>query len=198
MSSLSDWIYNNFTAHGDVRVSITWNKRTAKSILPIFGGWHCCCNIILDIRLAFFLSFEVNCIETLHFVTVTYGAITVLQVMGYEDGIRVLERTQPLALIIGLPSIPVALVLSQFLKWDDILSNIILKCIATFSLPYSNRPWATFILFTAIFTINTPQANWRFVIIPITKWNVHTNVWSENFVFCTIVANRFYNCRTSI
>lgn len=81
-----------------------------------------------------------NCIKTWHFLTVTYGAITVLQVMGYEDGIRLLERTQPLALIIGLPSIPVTLVLSQFVKWDDILSNIILKCIGTFSLPYSNRP----------------------------------------------------------
>ncbi len=49
--------------------------------------------------------------------------------MGYDEGIQLLERTQPLALIIGLPCIPIALVLSQFFRWDDILSNILLKFI---------------------------------------------------------------------
>lgn len=71
-------------------------------------------------------------------LTVTYGAISVLQCMGYEDGMRFLEGTQPLALIVGLPSIPVTLILSQFFKWDEILSNTILKCMG--KEPYSNRP----------------------------------------------------------
>lgn len=64
----------------------------------------------------------------------TYGAITVLQVMGYDEGMMLLERTQPLALIVSLPSIPVTLVLSQFFRWDDML----LKCLG--KEPYSNRP----------------------------------------------------------
>ncbi|KAG4074132.1 hypothetical protein HA402_014337 [Bradysia odoriphaga] len=62
-------------------------------------------------------------IVILYWTSVTYGAITLLQVMGYDDGMRLLERTQPLALIVGLPSIPVALILGQFFKWEDILSN---------------------------------------------------------------------------
>lgn len=61
----------------------------------------------------------------IYWTSVTYGAITVLQVMGYDDGMRLLERTQPLALVIGLPSIPVTLIMSQFLKWDE----MILSCI---------------------------------------------------------------------
>lgn len=69
----------------------------------------------------------------LYWTSVTYGAITVLQVMGFDDGIRLLERTQPLALIIGLPSIPVSLILSQFFKWDD----MILSCIG--KEPYTQR-----------------------------------------------------------
>lgn len=66
--------------------------------------------------------------KTFAFITVTYGAITVIQVMGYDDGIRLLERTEPLALVVGLPSIPVSLISSQFFRWDDLL----LKC-------FSNR-----------------------------------------------------------
>lgn len=51
----------------------------------------------------------------------TYGAITVLQVMGYDDGMKFLETTQPLALVVGLPSIPVTLILGQFFRWEDML-----------------------------------------------------------------------------
>ncbi|XP_037044183.1 E3 ubiquitin-protein ligase MARCHF5-like isoform X2 [Bradysia coprophila] len=66
-------------------------------------------------------------IVILYWTSVTYGAITLLQVMGYNDGMRLLERTQPLALIVGLPSIPVALILGQFFKWEDSLSNSLLQ-----------------------------------------------------------------------
>lgn len=77
-----------------------------------------------------FSTFKVRETFFCDFIAVTYGAITVLQVMGYENGIRLLERTQPYALIVGLPSIPVALILSQFFRWDDFLSNALLKFVA--------------------------------------------------------------------
>lgn len=57
----------------------------------------------------------------LYWTSVTYGAITVLQIMGFDDGMMLLERTQPLALIAGLPLIPVGLILSQIFKWEDMI-----------------------------------------------------------------------------
>lgn len=192
MSPLFDWIHNNLSAHGPFGHGVTWNMWTIKSILPILGGWHCCCYIVLDVRFTIF-AFKVKFMITLAFITVTYGAITVLQVMGYDDGMRLLERTQPLALVVGLPSIPATLILSQFFRWDDIL----LKCIG--KEPYSNRPWAwTFSFLNLKFTTNIPQTNRGFVITFHTKWYIHHSVRSANFMFCTTVANSFNNRRKSI
>ena len=45
-----------------------------------------------------------------------YGAITVCQVMGVDDGKVAMEAADPLMLIIALPSIPIALVLGKLCK----------------------------------------------------------------------------------
>lgn len=80
-------------------------------------------------RIPFYLSWKSSMKKENVSIAVTYGAITLLQVMGYDDGMKLLERTQPLALIVALPSIPVALILGQLIKWEDILSNSLLQFI---------------------------------------------------------------------
>lgn len=50
---------------------------------------------------------------------VTYGAITVMQVVGHKEGLAVMEQADPLILLIGLPAIPVALIVGKMVRWED-------------------------------------------------------------------------------
>lgn len=59
-----------------------------------------------------------------YWIGVTYGAITVMQVLGHKEGLSLMERADPLFLLIGLPTIPVMLVLSRFIKWQDIILTL--------------------------------------------------------------------------
>lgn len=56
---------------------------------------------------------------SLYWSAVTYGAITVMQVLGHKEGLDMMERTDPLFLLVGLPMIPVSLVLGKMIQWDD-------------------------------------------------------------------------------
>lgn len=51
----------------------------------------------------------------------SYGLISIIQVMGYEDGRRLIEEADPLLLIIGLPVIPVGLILAKLIKWEEFI-----------------------------------------------------------------------------
>lgn len=39
--------------------------------------------------------------------------------MGYEEGRRMIDESDPLLLVIGLPVIPITLVLAKLIKWED-------------------------------------------------------------------------------
>ncbi|CAG9760882.1 unnamed protein product [Ceutorhynchus assimilis] len=58
---------------------------------------------------------------------VTYGAITVMQVLGRTEGLALLEKTDPILLIIVLPAIPLVLILGKVIRWEDILLGFIRK-----------------------------------------------------------------------
>lgn len=60
-------------------------------------------------------------VGSLYWTAVTYGAITVLQVVGYKEGLHMMEASDPLVLLIGLPAIPVALVLGRMIRWEDMI-----------------------------------------------------------------------------
>lgn len=56
---------------------------------------------------------------SIYWTAVTYGAVTVMQVVGYKDGLTMMEQADPLVLLVGLPTIPILLVLGKMLRWED-------------------------------------------------------------------------------
>lgn len=61
---------------------------------------------------------------TAYWSAVTYGAVTVMQVVGHKKGLYVMERADPLFLLMGLPTIPVVLVLGKMIRWEDYLVRL--------------------------------------------------------------------------
>ena len=58
-------------------------------------------------------------VSSIYWSAVTYGAVTVMQVVGHKDGLSMMERADPLVLLVGLPTIPIMLVLGKMLRWED-------------------------------------------------------------------------------
>ncbi|KAK2818604.1 hypothetical protein Q5P01_024165 [Channa striata] len=63
-------------------------------------------------------------IGTAYWSAVTYGAVTVMQVVGHKKGLYVMERADPLFLLMGLPTIPVVLVLGKMIRWEDYIVRL--------------------------------------------------------------------------
>ncbi|XP_033106463.1 E3 ubiquitin-protein ligase MARCH5-like [Anneissia japonica] len=63
-------------------------------------------------------------VGSVYWSAVTYGAVTIMQVLGHKEGLDVMERADPLFLLIGLPTIPVMLILSKMLRWEDYVLKI--------------------------------------------------------------------------
>uniref|UniRef100_A0A3B3VL31 E3 ubiquitin-protein ligase MARCHF5 n=1 Tax=Poecilia latipinna TaxID=48699 RepID=A0A3B3VL31_9TELE len=66
-------------------------------------------------------------VGTVYWSAVTYGAVTVMQVVGHKKGLFVMERADPLFLLMGLPTIPVLLVLGKMIRWEDYLVRLWLR-----------------------------------------------------------------------
>lgn len=58
-------------------------------------------------------------VGSIYWTAVTYGAVTVMQVVGHKDGLAMMEQADPLILLVGLPTIPIMLVLGKMLRWED-------------------------------------------------------------------------------
>ncbi|XP_026666979.1 E3 ubiquitin-protein ligase MARCH5-like isoform X4 [Ceratina calcarata] len=56
---------------------------------------------------------------SIYWTAVTYGAVTVMQVVGHKDGLAMMEQADPMVLLVGLPTIPIMLVLGKMLRWED-------------------------------------------------------------------------------
>lgn len=54
----------------------------------------------------------------------SYGFVSIIQVMGYEEGRRMIDESDPLLLVIGLPVIPIALILAKLIKWEDFILRL--------------------------------------------------------------------------
>lgn len=63
-------------------------------------------------------------IGTVYWTMVTYGAVTVMQVLGHKEGLNVMEQADPLFLLIGLPTIPLMLVLGKMVRWEDYILRL--------------------------------------------------------------------------
>ncbi|XP_030378274.1 E3 ubiquitin-protein ligase MARCH5 [Scaptodrosophila lebanonensis] len=55
---------------------------------------------------------------TIYFSAVTYGALTMLELVGYETGMQILQE-DPTLLMIVLPALPTILLLGRIVSWDD-------------------------------------------------------------------------------
>ncbi|XP_060064945.1 E3 ubiquitin-protein ligase MARCHF5-like [Ylistrum balloti] len=75
-------------------------------------------------------------IGSVYWTAVTYGAVTVMQVLGHKEGLNVMERADPLFLLIGLPTIPVMLILGKMVHWEDYILRLWRKYSA--KLPFFN------------------------------------------------------------
>jgi len=58
-------------------------------------------------------------VGAMYWSAVTYGAITVMQVMGNKEGLAMMEESDPIFLLVGLPTIPAGLVLAKLTRWED-------------------------------------------------------------------------------
>lgn len=63
-------------------------------------------------------------VGSVYWTAVTYGAVTVMQVLGHKEGLNVMEKADPLFLLIGLPMIPVSLILSKMIRWEDFVLRL--------------------------------------------------------------------------
>ncbi|KAI0212228.1 E3 ubiquitin-protein ligase MARCH5 [Lamellibrachia satsuma] len=63
-------------------------------------------------------------VGSVYWTAVTYGAVTVMQVLGHKEGLNVMEKADPLFLLIGLPTIPVMLILSKMVRWEDYILRL--------------------------------------------------------------------------
>lgn len=63
-------------------------------------------------------------VGSVYWSAVTYGAVTVMQVLGHKEGLDVMERADPLFLLIGLPTIPLMLTLSKMIRWEDYILKL--------------------------------------------------------------------------
>uniref|UniRef100_A0AAG5DNZ7 E3 ubiquitin-protein ligase MARCHF5 n=2 Tax=Anopheles atroparvus TaxID=41427 RepID=A0AAG5DNZ7_ANOAO len=85
---------------------------------------------------------------SVYWSAITFGAVTVLQTTGFERGLMILERAEPLALLVCLPAIPAILVLGRMIRWEDIVLrflqntqyNIRKYPVISFMLPLTNEP----------------------------------------------------------
>lgn len=46
------------------------------------------------------------------------------QVIGHREGLNVMEQADPLFLLVGLPTIPIMLVLGKMVRWDHFLLKL--------------------------------------------------------------------------
>ncbi|KAK4875193.1 hypothetical protein RN001_011615 [Aquatica leii] len=66
-------------------------------------------------------------VGAIYWCAVTYGAITVMQVVGQKEGLAVMEQADPLVLLIGLPAIPIALIVGKMVRWEDAVLHFMRK-----------------------------------------------------------------------
>ncbi|XP_076042630.1 E3 ubiquitin-protein ligase MARCHF5-like [Oratosquilla oratoria] len=64
-------------------------------------------------------------VGSIYWSAVTYGAITIMQVVGYQEGMTLMEQADPLVLLVGLPTIPIFLLLGKMVRWEDKVLRLI-------------------------------------------------------------------------
>ncbi|XP_037078507.1 E3 ubiquitin-protein ligase MARCHF5-like [Pollicipes pollicipes] len=58
-------------------------------------------------------------VGSVYWTAVTFGAVTVMQVVGHRDGLAAMEQADPIFLLVGLPTIPLLLIMGKMVRWED-------------------------------------------------------------------------------
>lgn len=75
-------------------------------------------------------------VGSVYWTAVTYGAVTIMQILGHKEGLSVMEKADPLFLLIGLPTIPIVLILGRMIRWEEAVLKFWRK--HSFKLPLMN------------------------------------------------------------
>lgn len=59
------------------------------------------------------------CVGSLYWTCVTFGAVTIMQLVGEQQGLVLIELADPLFLLVSLPLVPVGLVLGKMIRWEE-------------------------------------------------------------------------------
>ncbi len=62
------------------------------------------------------------CVGSLYWTCVTFGAVTIMQLVGEQQGLALIEMADPLLLLVSLPTVPVFLVLGKMVRWEEPVS----------------------------------------------------------------------------
>uniref|UniRef100_A0A182N168 E3 ubiquitin-protein ligase MARCHF5 n=1 Tax=Anopheles dirus TaxID=7168 RepID=A0A182N168_9DIPT len=89
---------------------------------------------------------------SVYWSAITFGAVTVLQTTGFERGLSMMEQAEPIALLLCLPTIPVALIIGRMFRWEDIVLRFLQNRqfdprkypVISLMLPVSNEPTPTY------------------------------------------------------
>ncbi|KAI3388900.1 hypothetical protein SNEBB_006733 [Seison nebaliae] len=63
-------------------------------------------------------------IGSVYWTAVTFGAVTIMQVLGHSEGLELIQNADPIFLLMGLPAIPVLLVASRMIKWETAIFRV--------------------------------------------------------------------------
>lgn len=80
---------------------------------------------------------------SIYWIAITYGAVTVMQVVGHREGLEMMESADPLVLLVLLPTIPVTLISAKMYNWEDSVLLFLRKYCAkipalAYILPFGN------------------------------------------------------------
>lgn len=66
-------------------------------------------------------------VGSLYWTCVTFGAVTLMQVAGHDEGLMLMESTDPLILLITLPLVPVGLMIGKMVRWQEPIIRVLRK-----------------------------------------------------------------------
>ncbi|XP_068141433.1 E3 ubiquitin-protein ligase MARCHF5-like [Drosophila tropicalis] len=64
-------------------------------------------------------AFAILLFGSVYWSAVTYGAVTVIQIIGYDEGVELLKESSSISLILVLPVIPFSLLLARLIHWEN-------------------------------------------------------------------------------
>jgi len=65
---------------------------------------------------------------------VTFGAVTIIQVVGHDEGWQLIEAADPVVLLVSLPLVPIGLYLSRMIRWQEPVIKVLRLYLPRFTL----------------------------------------------------------------